>query len=83
MVEAASLVIVFDYVNWSAVLDRYPDLKPRLILLGDLVGIGELLDPVDGSADVFHRVYAQISSAIAGLILELTPLSRTRERECK
>jgi len=69
MAKAASLLIVFEYVNRGAVLDRYPGLRVPIILLGDLVKIGEVPDPVDGDATVFGKVYDQIGVAIAELAL--------------
>jgi protein-tyrosine-phosphatase/predicted ATP-grasp superfamily ATP-dependent carboligase len=76
MSESASLLIVFDDVNRSAVLDRYPDLRAPIVLLGDVAGLGEIPDPVDGDAAVFSSVYDQIESAIT----ELTSLMRQNRR---
>ena len=67
MLNTASLLIVFDEVNRSAVLDRYPDLRIPIVLLGDLNGVGEIPDPVDGNAAVFCSVYDQIESAVTEL----------------
>jgi protein-tyrosine-phosphatase/predicted ATP-grasp superfamily ATP-dependent carboligase len=64
LVEAPSLLVVFDEITRHAVFDRYPRLTPRLILLGDLTGIGDIPDPIDGGAAQFRRVYEQIATAI-------------------
>jgi protein-tyrosine-phosphatase/predicted ATP-grasp superfamily ATP-dependent carboligase len=72
MAESASLLIVFDEITRSAVLDRYPNLKVPMILLGDLAELGDLTDPVDGGPAEFRGVYDQIATATA----ELTSLMR-------
>ena len=69
MAEAASLLIVFDNITRSAVLDRYPNLNVPIILLGDLTGLSEITDPVDSSTAVFIRVYDEIATAITELSL--------------
>lgn len=80
MVESASLLIVFDEITRNAVLDRYPDLKAPMILLGDLAELGDLVDPVDGGAALFRRVYEQIATATAELILSIRAMPRVRVR---
>jgi protein-tyrosine-phosphatase len=65
--EAASLLVVFDEITRSAVMDRYPDLNAPLLLLGDLIGVQHIADPVDGGIDEFRSVYAQIAKAAAEL----------------
>jgi protein-tyrosine-phosphatase/predicted ATP-grasp superfamily ATP-dependent carboligase len=80
MAESASLLIVFDEITRSAVLDRYPDLKAQMILLGDLAELGDLVDPVDGGAAVFRRVYEQIATATAELNLLIRAMPRVRVR---
>jgi protein-tyrosine-phosphatase/predicted ATP-grasp superfamily ATP-dependent carboligase len=80
MAESASLLIVFDEITRSAVLDRYPDLKASMILLGDLAELGDLVDPVDGGAAVFRRVYEQIATATAELNLLIRAMPRVRVR---
>jgi low molecular weight protein-tyrosine phosphatase len=67
LAQSASLLIVFDALTRSAVLDRYPDLKARLVLVGDLAELGDIPDPIDGGPAEFHRVYARIAVAVAEL----------------
>jgi protein-tyrosine-phosphatase/predicted ATP-grasp superfamily ATP-dependent carboligase len=67
MGENATLLIAFDQITYRAVLDRYPALRVRLVRLGDVAGIGEITDPIDGGADEFARVYDQIAAAVAAL----------------
>jgi len=67
MAEATSVLIVFDEIIRSAVLDRYPDLKVPIIHLGDLTELGDIADPVDGGAAAFGQVYDQIAIAVAKL----------------
>ena len=76
MAETASLLIVFDQTIRSAVLDRYPDLKAPMMLLGDLARLGEIADPVDGGLAEFERTYDRIAAAIAELSSLLCSASR-------
>ncbi len=62
--EAASLIVLFDRVNQAAFADRYPDLPVPTILLGDLIGVGEIDDPVDGDASVAAASYRQIRAGV-------------------
>ena len=55
---------MFDRVNLLAVADRYPHLSRRVILLGDLVGAGEIDDPVDGDAATVAATYAVIRRGV-------------------
>ncbi len=68
---AASLIVLFDRVNQAAFADRYPNFAVPTILLGDLVGIGEIADPVDGDASVAASAYAQIRGGVRELALLL------------
>jgi protein-tyrosine-phosphatase/predicted ATP-grasp superfamily ATP-dependent carboligase len=77
--DAASLLIVFDQITRDAVLDRYPQVERRLMLLGDVAALGEIPDPIDSGAAGFEQVYNQIALAIA----ELVPLLAARQRSGK
>jgi protein-tyrosine-phosphatase len=79
MTEKASLLVVFDAINKAAVRDRYPDLRVPLILLGDLIELGEIGDPVDGSAADFALTYQRISVAIDELVVALRNAGKTRK----
>jgi protein-tyrosine-phosphatase/predicted ATP-grasp superfamily ATP-dependent carboligase len=70
MARSASLLIVFDERTRSALLDRYPDLGARHVMLGDVAELGEVADPIDGGPAEFARVYDQIAAAI-GVLLPL------------
>ena len=61
--EAASLIVVFDEVNLLAVTDRYPGLRTPIVKLGDLIGVGDIADPVDGDAAVVRQDPTPRSSA--------------------
>jgi protein-tyrosine-phosphatase len=76
LVDAASLLVVFDEITRSAVFDRYPHSKTRVMLLGDLAGLGEIPDPIDGDAAEFRRVYDRICAAIAELVRCLRAAAR-------
>jgi protein-tyrosine-phosphatase/predicted ATP-grasp superfamily ATP-dependent carboligase len=70
LAEEASLLIAFDKTTRCAVLDRYPETRRRLMLLGDVAALGDIPDPVDGGIAKFRRVYGEIMTAIT----ELAPL---------
>jgi protein-tyrosine-phosphatase/predicted ATP-grasp superfamily ATP-dependent carboligase len=63
----ARAVLVFDAVNRSALLDLYPESRLPLVLLGDLTGVGEITDPVDGDEHAFVETYTKILAAISAL----------------
>jgi protein-tyrosine phosphatase len=65
--EDASLLIVFDETTRGAVLDRYPDLRVPIIRLGDVAGLGDIADPIDGGLSEFAQSYELIATAIAEL----------------
>ena len=71
MVEAASLVVGFDEATRAAVLDRYPDLRSPMVLLGELLDGKDIADPVDGGLAVFERCYGQIADGVGGLVVML------------
>ena len=71
MAESASLLIVFDEMIRQTIFSRYPKLQVPIILLGDLAGLGEIKDPIDGGALVFRRTYAQIQKSTTELISRL------------
>ena len=75
MVETASLVVAFDEITRSGIFDRYPDIKAPVILLGDLVQLGDITDPIDGGAAEFRRIYQQIAAGIAELLARLHGLA--------
>lgn len=66
--EAASLIILFDRVNQAAFADRYPHLKIPTVLLGDLIGVGDIDDPVDGDATVAAESYELIRAGVEQLV---------------
>ncbi len=70
---AASLIVLFDRVNQAAFADRYPGLAVPTILLGDLIGVGEIDDPVDGDETVVARSYGVIRSGVERLAALLKP----------
>jgi len=64
---AASLLIVFDEINRKTILDRYPRLQTPVVSLGELLGLPNIVDPIDGDLAQFERVYGQIAEAIGVL----------------
>jgi protein-tyrosine-phosphatase/predicted ATP-grasp superfamily ATP-dependent carboligase len=67
LAEAASLLIVFDEINRKTILDRYPRLQTPVVSLGELLGLRNIVDPIDGDLAQFERVYGQIAEAIGVL----------------
>lgn len=65
IVEGAGALLVFDSRNYDAVVSRFPALRKRLLLVGDLAGLGPIADPVDGDRSVFEACYDRIDSALA------------------
>lgn len=65
--DNATLVIVFDRTNHTALFDRYPDVKVPVINLGQLIGTKAIVDPVDGELREFQKIYEQIATAITKL----------------
>ena len=65
--DAASVILIFDDKNRRAVLDEFPFVDAKLVLLSDLIGVGEIIDPVDGDAEVFDAVYAEIERGVRAM----------------
>ena len=64
---AATALLVFDGENQRAVQNWHPELRDRVIRLGDLLGGGDIADPIDGDAATFNRTYARIEAAVTEL----------------
>ena len=73
---AASLIVLFDRVNQTAFADRYPHCAVPTILLGDLISVGEIQDPVDGDASIAAASYAQIRHGVEQLAVLLKAAHR-------
>lgn len=71
MAESASLLIVFDDIIRHTVFDRYPGLRVPIILLGDVAGLGEIKDPIDGGVPELRTAYTQIHKSTSKLISHL------------
>ena len=75
--QSASLIVLFDRVNQAAFARRYPDLSVPTVLLGDLIGVGEIADPVDGDAAIVAASYRQIRTGVESLVDLLTERAQT------
>jgi protein-tyrosine-phosphatase len=64
----ASLVVIFDGINASALRDQFPGLRAPVLRLGELTGAGDIADPVDGDGAFFDATYLQIDRAIGALV---------------
>lgn len=71
MLEAADLVIAFDYINIDSVGARYPHLKDRVHLLGEADagsgGAQQILDPEGKDDGTFQSTYQRIDACLAAL----------------
>ena len=66
-VTAAALLLVFDDSNVDDLERFFPATDAPVVRLGDLVGLGGIVDPVDGDLAVFERTYDDIERAVAEL----------------
>lgn len=71
LARSANLIFVFDRLILESIRDQYPNPIAPMIMLGDLVGIDQIRDPVDGDLDEFLRVYQQIAVAINAVVKRL------------
>ena len=67
MLRSVSLIVLFDRVNEAAFAERYPHNTTPQILLGDLIGVGPIEDPVDQREDEIVSSYATIRRAVERL----------------
>ncbi len=70
-IASASLLVVFEERNRASLLDRYPDARAPIVMLGDLAGLGPIADPIDGTPADFERSYDRIATAIEALAMLL------------
>ena len=65
----SDVVVVFDEINESATLDRYPDLAGRVVLLASLTNDGAVIaDPYGHDRESFYEVYRRIDQALDRLL---------------
>ena len=71
LVEAASLILIFDMVNYNGLLTRYPTHMDKVFFVGELGGNGntgeEISDPIGRSAAGFDKTYAEIDACLLQL----------------
>lgn len=68
-------IIIFDDINRQAVLDRYPDLEPKLVYLGDFAADTnrQILDPDGKDLGTFLKTYRRIDACLPALLAQGTP----------
>jgi protein-tyrosine-phosphatase/predicted ATP-grasp superfamily ATP-dependent carboligase len=75
LLEAASVIIVFDQINLRSIRQRYPALRNRVFLLGEL-GPGadgvEILDPEGKTEATFMSTYDRIDACLARMVQAMT-----------
>ncbi|MBD8633652.1 ATP-grasp domain-containing protein [Oxalobacteraceae sp. CFBP 8755] len=69
LLEAADLVIAFDHINLDAVAARYPHLRHRIFLLGDVLPAGDsqIRDPEGRDETTFLTTYQRIDDCLTAL----------------
>jgi protein-tyrosine-phosphatase len=70
LLEAATVIIVFDQINLRSIRQRYPALRNQVFLLGELIasdGAREIADPEGKTEATFLATYAQIDACLAEL----------------
>jgi len=74
VLEAADLVVVFDEINLRSIKKRYPALRNRVFLLGELdAGQAEIHDPEGKTEATFLATYQRIDACLTALAQTLTP----------
>lgn len=73
---AADLILVFDEQNRHAIMQRHPELSGRVVMLGDLSGVGTIADPVHGDEVLFERCFDTVDHAVSALAALLRPTVR-------
>ena len=69
MAASSDVVVVFDEINESAALDRYPDLAGRVVSLAALTNDGAVIaDPYGHDLESFYEVYRRIDHALDRLL---------------
>jgi protein-tyrosine-phosphatase/predicted ATP-grasp superfamily ATP-dependent carboligase len=65
MMAGADLVLVFDESNRHEVVRRFPEARPRVVLLAALDGDRAAIpDPLDSGPTVYRQVYARIAGLL-------------------
>jgi protein-tyrosine-phosphatase len=69
LLENADLVIAFDRINLDAVAARYPHLRHRIFLLGDVLPAGDsqIRDPEGRDETTFLITYQRIDDCLTAL----------------
>lgn len=66
-VARANLIVAFDKVNRHDLIIRYPEAEDKLIQLGHLIGLEEIVDPVMGDDKIFNEIYRVIEISVEKL----------------
>ena len=73
--ESATVFVVFDEINLTAIRDRYPYISAPIVMLGSFLKTGKfpwmIADPDGGDLATFQNTYAQIAAAVQGLADEI------------
>lgn len=81
-IRAASVIVLFDRINWSSLNARYPSSLDKAYFLGEFANLDEkvieVLDPEGQSEAAFDATYRQIDQCLERLVAAL-PLPAPRE----
>jgi len=71
LAESATVLVIFDDINRERLLDRYPELSSRLVMLGSFASQRKwplhIADPDGGDLMKFEMTYAHIEDAAKGM----------------
>ena len=74
-IRSASVIVLFDRINWSSLNARYPSSMDKAYFLGELDNMNEkateVLDPEGQSEEAFDATYRQIDRCLEKLVAAL------------
>jgi len=66
LVDRAGAIVVFDWRNFDEITTRYPHIREKVFLLGELTpGRTTIIDPFGKPAEACEKVYRQIETSLA------------------
>lgn len=81
LIEAASLILIFDMVNHDSLLTRYPAHMEKVFFVGELAGNGgagdDISDPIGRSAAGFDKTYTAIDACLLQLVDQIKATIKT------
>jgi protein-tyrosine-phosphatase len=79
LVDRAGVIIVFDWRNLDEITTRWPHIRKKVFLLGELTpGRTTIIDPFGKPARVCDEVYRQIEASLTHIAEQAMPLPHQR-----